>query len=391
MSTVVGRELAIIDKTKFERYKTWHSAEWLITLMYLGLTPLFLIASLFWNLPMTWEQVLGCLILFWALTIQNIGQSALLAVHQFIEASLIQIIGITVRHGISVLVLFWISPTLDLFVISQAVVSVLQMLVTRHKCNKKFRNSPKHISKNDILEQVILLFRKGKPLMVFGLSGAAVLQLDKVFVSSVMSPKDLTPYFLATTFCFLPISVLAGPVAQFFQPQVIRAISLKDSELTFRALKQFNCCLFVFAVLPAVSIWFLLEPIISIWLHQSEDVKLVTTYSSILLPGVMIGALGFLPYVILIGCQDYKFQAKFSFFITICTLSFVLMASFQKSVKSICFIYVLYHLVTVSGTWLRCLKIKAGGENIAKKSAMQMAVLSLFVLFTWLTIYCLTF
>jgi O-antigen/teichoic acid export membrane protein len=376
MSTVVGRDLASSDTATIQEYATWHAAEWIISVVYAGIAFLVLLGISFWPSPLNCADAFGCLILFWALTLQNIGQNALLARHKFTETALIQVSGVLARHGLTAIALSWIAPTLFCFIVTQAAVALIQLWLTRWRCNHILKPNIK-INMRDILrERAVDLIRTGKPLMLFGLSGAAVMQLDKIIISGLMSPRDLASYFLASTFCITPISVLASPVAQFFQPRIIRAITVADSILVRHTVTQFNYYIAACALIPSAVIWLLREPLITIWLHNSPNAQLVAQYSAVLLPGIAIGAFGYVPYTMLIACRDYSFQARFSSAMTICTLGFVLVAAFYGSVIAICIIYSAYHSVSAIGSWLRCLSLQAGGIGIAALGMKQALIIS---------------
>jgi len=387
MSTVVGRDLAVAGATPFQRYMTWRAAEWVISLIYAALILPLSIAIWAWGGTFTQVDALGCLVLFWALTLQNIGQNALVARHRFVDAASLQAVGVLARYGLSAIALAWIAPTLSCFIVVQAIVSVAQMLATRWRCVITLRPTPTDCIRgvereraDSLLRTGMALLRTGRPLILLGLSGAAVMQLDKVIVSGVMSPRDLAPYFLAATFCLVPISVLAAPVAQFCQPRIVQAISSDDPASARRALFQFNWLICVCALLPAAVIWALREPLIALWLHDSNDVTLVTQYSAVILPGVGLGALGYVPYAVLVAREDYQFQARFSFIITTLTLSATLAAAIQGSLLAICVIYALYHNVMTIGFWWRSVQLDAGGSGVAAAGARQAALLALLVI-----------
>jgi len=382
MATMVGRDLAAAETTALQRYTTWRAAESVISLLYLALTAIALIASWLWGGRLTSLEILGCGFLYWALTLQNIGQSALLARHQFAVAAVLQITGVLTRHGLTALMLLWISPMLTCFIVTQSVVAVVQMLLTRWRCNSEIKPTTSELILFDISARAKAMLHAGRPLMVFGLAGAAVMQLDKVIVSGFMSPKELGPYFLATTFCITPISVLAAPVAQFFQPRLINAFSGADPLAMQSTINKYIGSLALFTLFPAGLLWLLREPLIGLWLQHSDHTALVVEYSTVLLPGVAIGALGYIPYSILIAKQDYGFQARLSVALTVITLVATLAASLNSNILAVCLIYALYHSLSTASSWLWCILHNAGGRGIAAAGAKYAAILVFLMLVT---------
>lgn len=379
MATMVGRDLAIAESTALQRCTTWRAAESVISLLYLALATIALLASWLWGGKLTSLEILSCGLLFWALTLQNIGQSALLARHQFAVAAVLQITGVLIRHGLTALMLLWIAPTLTCFIVTQSVVAVLQMLLTRWRCILELQPTTSELVLFDISIRAMAMLRAGRPLMVFGLAGAAVMQLDKVIVSGLMSPKELGPYFLATTFCITPISVLAGPVAQYFQPRLVNAFSDADPVVMQSIINKYIGILALFTLIPAGLLWLLREPLIGLWLQHADHTMLVVQYSTVLLPGVAIGALGYIPYSILIAKQDYGFQARLSVALTVITLIATLVASLQGSILAVCVIYALYHIMSTVSSWLRCILQNAGGVGIAAVGG-QYALIHIFII-----------
>lgn len=381
MSTMVGRDLAVADATLAQRYATWRAAEAAISLVYAAILPFAVLGAWLWNGELGPAGALACLVLFWSLTLQNIGQSALLARHRFTTAALIQVGGVLARNGLTALALTWIAPSLFCFVITQAVIALLQMLVTRWSCLAVLRPAAPHDDASPHWRsRVSELLRTGQPLMLFGLAGAAVMQIDKVIVSALISPRELAPYFLAATFCLTPLSVLAAPVAQFFQPRLVRAASGSDRSATQQILQRFIGGLAICALVPTAAIWLLRDPLIALWLHQAPEASRVAQYSAVLLPGIAVGALGYVPYIILVSQQDYQFQARFSVLLTALTLGAALAAAFAGSVLTICVVYTLYHCASTAGSWWRCIHLGAAGPGVAAKAASQAVIGLLLVI-----------
>lgn len=381
MSTVISRDLSVADTKASERYTTWRAAERLISLIYLALLCPVLITTWAWDGYVSLLDVFGCLVLFWALTLQNISQNALLARQEYVQAALFQIIGLLARHGITAIVLAIITPTTLWFIATQATVSVVHMLITRWRCTLVLRENSGRLIKSILRERTYMLFRASGPLMLVGLSGTAVMQLDKVIISGFLSTRELAPYFLAFTLCMVPISVLAAPVAQFFQPRLLLAISSTEKNKIKNVLVQFNNCIAIFVLLPASIIWQARESLISIWLNQATTLPEVVRYCAFLLPGTALGgALGFVPSIILIAYKDYQFMARYSLVMTIFTLGFVLLAASQENILAVCAIYSIYHITSVFGLWCRCIWLDSGVQSLFIVGARHALALTILVI-----------
>ncbi len=379
MSTIVGRDLAVANTSLNHQFVTWRAAEVAISAGYaLLLLPAF-IGGMLVKGPLSPTATMLCVGLFWALTLQNIGQSALLAKQHYVAAATIQVFGVLARNGLSAAALFWIAPTLTCFVSVQASVAITQMLVTRWQCNRVLIGSAHQLDVPELKARVRHLAKLGQPLMMFGLAGAAVMQLDKVIVSALMSPRELAPYFLAMTLCLTPLSVLASPIAQFFQPKLVQAISADDAARTRRTLLRFVQGLTIFALVPTAAIWLFRDSIITLWLHGSGDVATVSSYSEVLLPGIALGALGYIPFIMLTSRQDYHFQARYSVALTVITLLATCIAARFHSLMAICLIYACYHSASTIGSWYRSTRLDPLLGRCAGTSARHALVAVLFV------------
>ena len=379
MSTIVGREIAALGNLAPQAMRTWRMAETVLCALYVALTLVALVAWGLLDLSLSLTQLLGILLLFWALTMQNIGQSALLARHHFAEAGCIQLLGGVIRGLVTWLALQWIEASLSVFIASQALCALLQYGATHLRCRHRLGSMEgDSVLSPSMLRDCLSFALKGRSLMLFGLAGAAVMQLDKVLISSLISPTALAPYFLASLLCLTPLSVLAGPVAQFFQPRLIRALASNDAAGITRIITPFVTALVVITGFPTAMLWLLREPVITAWLSVPGQAELVAHYTSILLPGIALGALGFIPYVILVGRQDYRFQARMSVVLTIVTLVAAGQAALMGSVEGVCWVYAAYHALSTVVSWARCIYLERDhADHHAARAAAKAGALTL--------------
>lgn len=379
-STLVGRDVAA-SKSARGHLITWRAAVSLLHVAYTGLLVVAFFVNLFFGTPLAPLRVVLCLILFWSLTVQNVGQSALLAKRQYSITGSVQVVGVLGRAAITVAALTYVSANLETFLFIQALTAVVQMMVTSWFCRQALdmENLPIDIS---VLRARIGEFaRRGTPLVLFGLSGAAVLQLDKVIISLFISPAALAPYFLASALCLTPISVLAGPVNQYFFPGIIESINSLDSKRALKRLQKLISGIFVAVTVPSAILWLGREWIINIWLHQQPIASEVVRYVEILLPGIALGAFGYVPYNILIAHEDYRAHSLLSAVLTITTLATTIFAAAFGSILAVCWIYTIYHGLSAVATWWRATYLVALPlENYATRSAYYALALILAVL-----------
>lgn len=373
-STLVGRDVAAHAERSGVAAGTWVAGKDLLTAAYLAITPLVCLCTLAFRGPLSLVDVIACVVLCWALTLQNLGQTALLAARRFAAAGVLQLGGVTSRALLTLWVLQVFEPTLSNFVLAQAACAVLHWVATRLACKQLF-GIPAEATGGlrGRAARALHMARRGAPLALFGLAGAAVMQLDKPIVSALASAADTAPYYLATVLCLAPLSTLAGPVAQFYQPRLIRALTGTDDQAVRTCLKSFTTVLVLITFLPSALLWLLREPIATAWLGTAGPHAQVAHYAAILLPGVAVGALGYLPYSILVARQDFRFQAAASTGMTILTLAAAAWMAHRGRVDGVCWVYAGYHCLSTLVSWLRCIQLDRGGPAHASAAGLRTA------------------
>lgn len=368
-STLVGRDVAI-KKNVQDHLPTWRAAVSLLHIVYSGLLILAISVNVFFDATLPTLQVVLCTVLFWALTVQNVGQSALLAKRKYAVAGSIQVVGVLGRAAITIFALTNISAELETFLLAQAFTAVAQMIVTSWFCRQALAQENPTFDIKTLHSQIVCIARRGAPLVLFGLSGAAVLQLDKVIIPMFVTPAALTPYFLASALCLTPISVLAGPVNQYFFPGIIESINSRDVEQTLKRLKRLIFVICTVVAIPSLLLWLGRESIVNMWLHHQPISSEVVQYVKILLPGIALGALGYVPYNILIAHEDYRTHSFLSAGLTTITLVSTALAAAFASILVVCWIYACYHILAVVLTWWRAsYLISSTSDNYANRSA----------------------
>ena len=355
MSTIVGRDVSISGTRSDKSISLWRNAEIILTIFYIGLGIIAGMSAALGAVPnLTIYLALVIVGLFWALVLQNLGQVILLSSKAFNMASSIQFFGAIFRAILTVIALKIFQPSLSVFIVAQFVSVIIQLWITRYFCLALLGVSLKNPNKLSFdLIGCVELVKKCKSLLLFSLAGAAVLQLDKPIIASFISASDVSTYFLAVTYCMLPISLLASPVSQYFQPHLIALLANGNKLECERILFKFAFTLILITTLASSTLWANRDFWIGIWLHKIPTLTLISDYVEILLPAVVIGAFGYIPYVLLIAHQDYKFQSNLSMIMSATTLLFVLYFAVYKNIFAICWVYAIYHISSTLLSWVR--------------------------------------
>jgi O-antigen/teichoic acid export membrane protein len=373
-STLISRDVAIFGKNSVNSFSIWRNSEVLLTTFYALVLPFAIFACLLGSFgTLSVFSTVFSVFLFWAMVLQNLSQTVLLSTNSFKTVSVIQLIGGLARAGFTVLLLKKLDATIAIFIIAQLFVAILQLLVTRIICNSIFSEIEKiKVSIKEMVENCVNLLKRSKPLLLFGLAGAAVMQLDKPIIATFISAKEVSTYFLAMTFCMVPVGVLAGPVAQYFQPKYNLLTSTSNYDKTQEILLQFVSILIFLTVIPSVFLWIYRDSLIHLWINDNQSALQIANYAKILLPSIVVGSLGYIPFTLLTAEQDYRFQAKISLAMTLTTLFLALIFAWKKNIHGVCYVYSIYHILSTCISWSRACFLRK-----IRKSSIKSIVLSI--------------
>lgn len=355
MSTLLSREVAVASSVSGTSLKLVRAVELSLSGFYLLLVVLVLMIKILTGLfDLSFPAVLGVLILFWFVVLQNQYYMAVLARRKYFTANVIQLLGVIVRAIVTWTALRYYSSTLDVFIWSQVVVSGIHCVAARLLCFNELRNvmapNADRVTCHDCLE----LIKAAWPIFLAGSAGAAAMQLDKPIMSLFFEANIIGPYFLAVMLSSTPIAVCAAPLVQYFQPRIYNDIANSNISSYRSNLIAFVIAMLLFVVVPVGGLYFFCRDIVGFWL--SGDMFMigrVTEYSKILLVGYLVAGVGYIPFVLIVAHRDYGFHAKLSIVSTAFILSCVFIFSVYESVYFICVSYVGYFLLVTSAFLFR--------------------------------------
>jgi O-antigen/teichoic acid export membrane protein len=289
----------------------------------------------------------------WALTHQNACLSGIIGRQDFVFASANLFGGVMLRFTLALICLHTIAPTVEVFVLAQGAVLLAQAAITRFRLLGLA--GPRNASVPPTVPARVSL-----ALIVLGAAGAAALQLDKPIIGALAGATAVAPYFLASTLAITPITFLAGPVAQYFQPSVILAIAEGRAADVQRHLSRLFAALSVLTIAPGLVLFVGAGHITRIWLGAEPLQPLVAGYLQTLIIGGVVGAFGLIPSMLLIARQQYPFLACVSAAATTMLLSVVALLAGKGDVQTICIAYVIYHSSITLMLWVRASQLVPG-------------------------------
>jgi O-antigen/teichoic acid export membrane protein len=359
LSTIISRDVAAKELNSIELVKLVATAEMSLFGFYLLLILILSILKLFFKFEFIYfKSEITAVLLFFFLVLQNIYYSAMLACREFITSTTaLQFFGIVVRSLITWFVLNYFQATVFSFIVTQLIVSIIHSLLMRtylfHLFNAKyifFCNIKKELFSN-----CLVLLGRSRPLLLSAAAGAAAMQVDKPLISFFISATDVTPYFLAVIYSSIPLTVLAGPIVQYFQPRIINNLSSDDSKTYKTNLTYFILSISMACIAPVIILFYFNHTILLIWLGSPEQISLISSYCKILLIAYSIATIGYIPYVIIIAKQDYKFQANTSITATIILICLLILSTFYLNIYYVCYSYLIYNLAVTTSFVIRTL------------------------------------
>lgn len=348
LSIVLGRDLAGLAAGELPLGRAMFAhAERTLLRLYGGLLVLALVASRFVASPLALPDIVAAVLLFGAVVHQNLGQVALLARQDYAWVGLNQLVGVLLRNAFTLACLSLLAPTLTVFVFSQAFGAVLHALATRWRLARRLPPAP--AGAHPAFRSVSFA------LLMQAVAGACAMQLDKPLVGAFAGAAATAPYFLATVLALTPLTFLAGPVVQFFQPKAIQQIAA--GALSPALVRKFLFGILASAFLPGLALWFAAPAVTALWLHGAGEHALVADYVRLLVVGTSLGAIGYLPNVLLVARRQYAFLATASSCMTIAVLGTTAWAASHGDVRTVCIAYATYHIAAAVVQWVRALTL----------------------------------
>jgi O-antigen/teichoic acid export membrane protein len=220
-------------------------------------------------------------------------QGALLGMQRHVILNVINITNSLLKFGGALLILKFVSPTIDAFFTWQMFISTIVIIVeviTVWRCLPATHNRPSIDLK--ILERV---WKFALSLNLISFLGLAIHQLDKVLVSHLFTLDTLGYYNLATMVSG-GFTILVSPVYMTYFPKMSTLVAQKDEDALRKVYHQ-SCQLVSAAILPAATIGaFFAEIVIRIWTGDPTVAEKTAPIATLLIIGTAINALASMPY-----------------------------------------------------------------------------------------------
>jgi len=203
---------------------------------------------------------------------------------------------VTFRNVGVLVVLAWVSPTIEAYMMFFLLVSMIESLVLRAKLVSALPAPPsKPKFSSDALHSV---WRFAAGITATSLLALALTQLDKLVLTKMLPLSEFGQYMLAWTVVSI-LSVMVGPVSNAIYPR-LTSLHFADDQAALVSTYHKVCQLMSILVIPAACTLTAFAP--QILFVRGGDLgggfQTVSTLASILSVGVMLNALMLPPYLL---------------------------------------------------------------------------------------------
>jgi len=198
----------------------------------------------------------------------------------------------TLRHGGAVVILAWLSPTIEAFFFWQAVVSFLTIAILAsgvHRALPKPPSRPKFT-----LNAIADVWKFASGVMAVTILAILLTQIDKILLSRLLTLELFGYYTLAATVAGV-IYVVVGPITTAYYPRFVELSTTTNKATLISAYHQ-GSQLITLLIAPAVMLLaFFPRNVVFMWSGNSNLAENTAPILSILVLGVFLNALMHMP------------------------------------------------------------------------------------------------
>jgi O-antigen/teichoic acid export membrane protein len=356
VQTTIGRDLVGASEGSKHPLRVLLDAEGALVLLYLIGGAVLVAGLALWNWsPAQVPMYFGVWLLLLGVVVQGLHGAALIALSKFFEGALCNAFTVLLRALGTWAALKFISPSIEAFVVAQAIFSIAGALVSRVLSTKHVRptRATTFCRESFSVANCVELVKRSRALMVSSLVGAAATQLDKSILLGHVSAPELSAYFLAHSISSMPLAIVATPIVQYFQPKLFAVHDPRGNPALTAVLRRFSACIVLSMGGGALCFGLFGHALIAWWLPDQHIAQLVMAYADLLVVAYLVAGVGYIPYVMMVAGRGYAFNAKLAVFAAVCLMGAVVLAAVQSSAETACMAFIGYYMIVTIGLFLR--------------------------------------
>ncbi|MFA4970994.1 MAG: oligosaccharide flippase family protein [bacterium] len=328
LTATLNRELARLsalpgrEKERHNLVRTIEVIYWTIAVS-LGL----LLQALLQPVLITWinpgslspEVVDGALrLMIWAVVLQlpsSLYQGGLLGLQRQVLANVLQISWSVIRNGGGVLVLIFVSPTLQDFFRWHIFCNALYSVVLG-VCLWQSLRGPVPERPSFTLQSVRNVWKYAAGMATIALLSVLAMQVDKLVVANLLPLKVFAYYSLASMISQVPI-LLAGPISTAVFPRLTALVAMGDLNAMASLYRRACQLVSLLAISVGVMIWFFAPGLIFAWTHSSEVAANAAPMVGWFVAGFAIQAIMYIPFQLALA-HSY---VRINIVVSVCSLA----------------------------------------------------------------------
>ncbi|MEO6329140.1 MAG: oligosaccharide flippase family protein [Ginsengibacter sp.] len=216
----------------------------------------------------------------------------------------ITVVMVTLRAAGVILILKFVSPTLQAFFLWQAAISFLYVITLRWGLWNKM---PTHSNRPVFSKvQIKVIWRFAAGMTGISFITFFITQVDKIILSKILSLSQFGYYTLAFTIAN-SVSLIVQPISLTFFPQFTHFVAT-NSENELKALYHQACRLMSALIFPVCFVLlFFTKDILNIWTKNSLTSENTYRMAQILIVGSIFNSLMVMPFNLLLANGRTKF------------------------------------------------------------------------------------
>lgn len=201
----------------------------------------------------------------------------------------------TLRGGGVVLVLVWISPTIQAFFVYQGIVAASEALVLAMQMQRLLPASPRPARFQWSALHQVRHFAGG--MAAITILAILLTQVDKLLLSRLLSLSDFGYYALASTVAGALYTMIL-PIRNATYPRLTELVARGDSVALTEAYHKFSQILTLMIVPAALVLALFSEHLLLLWTRDVATTQAVAPLASLLVIGTMLNGLMHMPYTL---------------------------------------------------------------------------------------------
>lgn len=199
----------------------------------------------------------------------------------------------TVRGVGALVVLVWVSPSITAFFVWQAVISVISILILILVVYRIL--PPPKRSARFSMASLVSIWRYAAGMVGITLLSLLLTQVDKIFLSKMLSLEDFGFYALASVIA-VTLYALVSPVTAAYYPRFVELLAKKDDFGLRKAYHQGAQLISVVMGSAAIVLMVNADLVVQLWVADYHITQQVAPLMVVLAFGTLINGLMWIPF-----------------------------------------------------------------------------------------------